>query len=106
MTAHLMLESRNEALLRIVGDFAVGLGYPPDVPPEMNGRAIRIQIPESSEMLLDLVTHIALSATKTNEDLDEPVCHVLFRHANAAATVRLDLRIAEFHIDAAPSRDA
>ena len=103
MTAHLMLESENDALLRTVGDFATGLGYPPEVPPGMDGRAIKLRIPESSEMLLDLVAHVALSATKVNVDLDEPICHVLFRHANASATVRIDLRIAQFHIDSAPA---
>ena len=61
MTAHLMLESDNETLLHHVGDFATGLGYPPEVPPGMDGRAIKMAIPESSEMLLDLVALIARS---------------------------------------------
>ena len=101
MTAHLTLESRNQTLLRLVSDFAHGLGSEVDRPPGSGGGAIRIALPESSDDLLELVSHIALSATKAGIALDEPICRVTFRHANAPSAVTLALRIAGFDIESA-----
>ena len=103
MTAHVTLESKNEVVLRLVADFARGLGCVVDVPPGSDGRAIRIALSDAS-VLLELMTHVALSATKANIDLDEPVCRVTFQHANAPSVVTLGLRIAEFNIDTATTR--
>ena len=100
MTAHVTLESNNEVALRLVADFARGLGCVVDAPPGSDGRAIRIALSDAS-VLLELMTHVALSATKANIDVGEPVCRVTFQHANAPSVVTLGLRIAEFNIDAA-----
>ncbi len=103
MTAHLTLESKSEALLRLVSDFAHGLGAEVDTPPGSGLGAIRIALPDTSDDLLELVSHIALSATRAGVALDEPTCRVTFRHANAPSMVTLALRIAAFDIES-PAR--
>lgn len=101
MTAHLTLESTSEPLLRLVADFAHGLGSEVDTPSGSKGGAIRIALPESSDDLLELVSHVALSATRAGVSLAEPVCRITFRHANAPSIVTLALRIARFDIESA-----
>lgn len=100
MTAHVTMESTSEMALGLVADFARGLGCAVDVPPGSESRAIRIALPDAA-VLLELMTHVALSATRANIHVDEPLCRVTFQHANAPSVVTLGLRIAEFSIDAA-----
>ena len=101
MTGHLTLESKNEVVVRYVADFARGLGCAVATPHDSHGRAIRMQLPESSDALLELISHVALSATRANVDIGEPVCHLTFQHENAPSVVTLGLRIAAFEIDSA-----
>ena len=106
MTGHLILESKSEVVLRYVADFARGLGCAVDTPPGSNRRSIRMALPESSDSLLELMSHVALSATRAGVDIGEPVCHVTFQHDNAPSVVTIVLRLAAFNIDAASSGPA
>jgi len=101
MTGHLTVESRHPFVLTAVEDFARGLGCTIEAPREGAAAAVRITLPESSDHVLELMTHVALSATRAGADLDEPVCRVSFQPGSAASVVTLGLRIAEFDIDAA-----
>jgi hypothetical protein len=105
MTGHLTLESKSEVVLRYVADFARGLGCAVNTPPGSQ-RAIRMALPESSDALLELMSHVALSATRAGVDIGEPVCHVTFQHDHAPSVVSLGVRLAVFNIDAAASGPA
>lgn len=99
MIVRLMLVSENEVVLRLVGDFARGLGCALDIIPASPGRGIRMEVPDAGDTLLELLTHVALSATKAGVDVSEPLCRVTYRHSNAPSEVTLGFRIAEFSID-------
>jgi hypothetical protein len=100
MTVHLTLISSSNLILHLVSDFARGLGCPVDMLPEQPHRGIRIEVPDAGHPLIELLTHVALSATKAGVDPGEPLCQLTYRHAGASAEVRLAVRIAEFSIDA------
>ena len=106
MTGHLTLESKSEVVLRYVADFAHGLGCAVDTPPDSHGGAIRMALPESSDSLLELLSHVALSATRAGVDISEPLCRVTFQHDQAPSVVTLGVRLAAFNIDAASSGSA
>ena len=103
MTGHLTLESTSEVVLRYVADFAHGLGCAVTTPRDSSRHAIQMALPESSDALLELISHIALSATRANVDIGEPLCHITFQHDHAPAVVTLGVRLAAFNIDAASS---
>ena len=106
MTVYLTLISGSHLILHLVSDFARGLGCSVDVVAEQPPhRGIRIEVPDAGDTLVELLTHVALSATKAGVDPGEPLCKLTYRHAGASAEVRLVVRIAEFSIDAttAPS---
>jgi hypothetical protein len=100
MTVFLTLISGRNLILHLVSDFARGLGCAVDVVAEQPHRGIRIQVPDAGHTLVELLTHVALSATKAGVDPGEPLCQVTYRHAGASAEVRLAVRIAEFSIEA------
>jgi hypothetical protein len=100
MTVYLTLISGSTLILHLVSDFARGLGCAVEAvaePPHRGG--IRIQVPDAGQTLVELLTHVALSATKAGVDPGEPLCQLTHRHAGASAEVRLSVRIAEFSID-------
>jgi len=94
--AHLTVESRSEVVLATVADFARGLGCA--VEDDRRGRTplVRITMPEATDDALELLSHVALSATRAMVDVDEPVCRVAFQHGSAASVVTLGLRLTEF----------
>ena len=101
MIASLTLVSRNDLVLSLVADFAHGLGCTVDTVPPWK-RRIKISMPatpESDEMLIELLTHVALSAAKAGVEVTEPLCYLTCRHGSAASEVMLALRIEEFAID-------
>ena len=101
MTIDVTLVSGSESLLRLVGDFAHGLGCRVDTAPTSSGRSIRIAVDDDDHSLVELLTHVALSAAKAGVDVAEPLCHVTYRHRSVTSEVTLTLRIAEFRIDKA-----
>src|SRR4030095_2630661 len=98
MTLSVTLVSENDQLLRLVRDFAHGLGCPVTVPKSPDGRG-RIEVDDDDHSLVELLTHVALSAAKAGVNLAEPVCHVTYQHRSVTSEVTLTLRIAEFRID-------
>ena len=98
MTLSITLVSENDQLLRLVRDFAHGLGcrVTAATSPE---KAIRIEVDEHDHSLVEVLTHVALSAAKSGVNLAEPICRVTYQHQSVTSEVTLTLRIAEFRID-------
>jgi hypothetical protein len=69
--------------------------------PGSAGWGTRIQVPDTGHTLVELLTHVGLSATKAGIDVAEPLCQVIYRHEGVSSQVKLALRVAEFNIDAA-----
>ncbi|MGH9255845.1 MAG: hypothetical protein ACRD3C_14890 [Vicinamibacterales bacterium] len=101
MTVYLTLISGNDLVLRLVGDFARGLGCTLDMVTAPAGRGIRIEVPDVGHGLVELLTHVALSATKAGVDVSEPLCQVTYRYGDVSSEATLALRVADFRIDAA-----
>jgi hypothetical protein len=100
MTLNLMLTSENAKLLRLVRDFARGLGCEVEAADGAEGPRLQANVPDG-EILLELLSYIALSATNAGVDIAEPLCRVTYRHPSAASMVTFALRIADFGIDPA-----
>jgi hypothetical protein len=70
--------------------------------PVSSGGSIRIALADDDDhSLVELLTHVALSAAKAGVDVAEPICHVTYQHRSVTSEVTLTLRIAEFRIDRA-----
>ena len=103
MTASLTLVSGKDQVVHFVGDFARGLGCAVVDEPSPSGHSIRIELPEAAHVLVELLTHVALSATRAGVDVAEPLCHVTYRHSGVASAVNMAIRITEFGIDTSPA---
>jgi hypothetical protein len=97
MIASLTLVSENDLVLGLVGDFARGLGCVVDAA-SPGGRRIRIGMPDGDDILIELLTHVALSAAKAGIEPSEPLCYLTCRHGSVSSEVTLGLRIEEFAI--------
>jgi len=103
MIVRLTLFSENHDLLRLVGDFAKGLGcHLRDVPPAL-GRGLETELPDGDDALLELLSYVALSATKAGVAVEEPLCRINYWHEGASAEVTMDLHVADFTLDKAVS---
>jgi hypothetical protein len=98
MTLSVTLVSENDQLLRLVRDFAHGLGCSV-TGPKSPDRSIRIDADDDDHSLVELLTHVALSAAKAGVNLSEPICHITYQHQSVTSEVTLTLQIAEFRID-------
>ena len=93
------VDSQNKRLLGLVRDFALGLGFTDEPGPPWQ---VAVSLPQASDgTLLHLLTHVALSATKSGVEPGEPLCCVTFQENGAASEVRLGLRIASFDLQPA-----
>jgi hypothetical protein len=101
MRISVTLGSESDLILGLVGDFARGLGCAVDMAPTSSGRRIRIDVGDDDWRLLELLTHVALSAAKAGVDVGEPLCQVTYQHRSVPSEVTLTLRITEFRIDRA-----
>ncbi len=100
MILQLNVLSQSDPLLRLVGDFARGLGCAVHANEEPN--ELRIESPTADDdLMLELLGFVALGATRTGVDLAEPLCRVTYRRGDAVAQTTLDLRIADFRLDRA-----
>jgi hypothetical protein len=99
MTVHLTLTSGSHEVLRLVNDFAHGMGCAVEALSAEGSRQIRIEVPDVGHALVELLTHVALSATKAGIEITEPLCQVTCRHTGAASEVNLAFRVTEFSID-------
>jgi hypothetical protein len=92
MTIQFTLSSRHQPLLTLVRDFAHGLGYEVTA----TGRdEVRFPVPDGAEMLLHVLTHVALAAARSDIEMNDAVCTVDYHEPRAAAAVRLKLRLAD-----------
>ena len=99
MTLHFMLASESDRLLRLVGEFAHGLGCTLEAAPAQGG-GLRAEVPDGADTLLNLLTFVALSATKLGVRLIEPLCEITYRQGTSASEVTLGLRIADIRLHA------
>jgi hypothetical protein len=101
MTVSVTLVSENDQVLRLVRDFAHGLGHPVDVAQTSAGQGVRIEVDDEDHSLVELLTHVALSAAKAGVNVAEPLCYVTYQHRSVTSQVTLSLRIIDFRIDKA-----
>jgi len=101
MTVHLTVTSENDVVIDLVRDFAHGLGCVVEAVRAPAGRGIRVDVPDAGHVLVELLTHVALSATKAGIEVSEPLCQVTCQHSGVSSKVRLAMRLAEFRIDTA-----
>ena len=104
MTVFVTLITESELLLHLVSDYARGLGCDVDGANPAGG-SIRIEV-DDDRSLVELLTHVALSAAKAGVDFAEPLCHVTYQHRGVTSEVTLTLRIEEFRIDKAAGSGA
>jgi hypothetical protein len=100
MTISVTLVSANDLVLRLVHDFARGLGCRVEMTSGPSSGHVRIDVADD-ESLVELLTHVALSAAKAGVDVAEPLCHVTYQHAGVASNTTLTLRIADVRIGTA-----
>ena len=100
MNLSVTLVTDNDVVRRLVSDFAHGLGRPVTaaISPD---RAIRIEVDDDVQSLVELLTHVALSAAKAGINVAEPTVRVTYQHPSVTTAVALTLRIDEFRIDVA-----
>ena len=92
----LTVVSGSTALLRLVREFAEGLGW---TLASFAPSSITLREPDESppERVLNLLTYVSLSAAKEGIDASEPLCRIRYREG-PASEVTLGLRIIEFDI--------
>ncbi|HEX5110178.1 MAG TPA: hypothetical protein VFV95_17125 [Vicinamibacterales bacterium] len=96
MRLELTVVSQSAALLRLVREFAEGLGWTlASIAPS----SITLREPEESppERVLNLLTYVSLSAAKEGIDTSEPLCRIRYREGHSSE-VTLGVRITEFDI--------
>ena len=101
MTAHLAVLSGNGVVLKLVSDYAHGLGCTSESTSEPEGSGVRIAMSNDEVGLLDLLTQVALGCAKAGLEVNEPVCVLTAHGAGAASQVRLALRMERFNIESA-----
>jgi hypothetical protein len=101
MTVSVTLVSEHDVMLRLVHDFARGLGCSVEMETTSSGRSIRIELDDADHRLVELLAHVALSAAKVGVDVSDSLCHLTYRHPGVTSNVTLTLRITELRIDTA-----
>src|SRR4029434_1759821 len=99
MTVSVTLDSEHDLVLRLVHDFAHGLGCPVELGSTSSGLSIRIELDATHHHLSEPFTPVALSAARAGVDVAEPLCHLTYRHSGVTSNVTLTLRLAELSID-------
>jgi len=97
---HFMLLSQNGSLLRLVREFAEGLGWTLESSAPSAITLVQPQQTNGLDHLLNLLTYVALAAGKTGVDPGEPLCRIRYRQGQALSEVTLGLRITEFDLGA------
>jgi hypothetical protein len=98
MNVRLTLITEHAALISLVGDFARGLGCKVDAADNESSAAIRTELPDGGDTLLELLDYIALSATRVGVNLSQLLCRVTYLRPGAAAEVTLGLRLTEISL--------
>ena len=99
MTLFVTLVSESDLVLSLVRDYARGLGCP--VTTVASDRSVRIEVQDDDHSVLELLTHVALSAAKAGINVAEPIVRVTYQHPSVTTEVAITLRIDEFRIDVA-----
>ena len=99
MTVSLSVTSKNDQVLRLVHDFALGLGCATDWMTTTADRSVWIRIDDDDHNVLEVLTHVALSATKVGLDVSEPLCQMTYQYSAVTSNVTLALRLADVRID-------
>jgi len=99
MIIQFTLASRSPALLKLVGEFAEGLECEFGV--QTTHADVRARLPEdaSADLLLHLLSYVALSSVKLGLDVSEPQCQVRFHEPKAAAAVTLALSVSAVDLE-------
>lgn len=94
MIVQCTLASESHALLKLAREFAEGLECEVDVRATPHPD-VRAQLPEAAgaDLLLHLVSYVALSAVKLGLDASEPQYRVQFHEPKAAGTVTLTFSV-------------
>ena len=96
MSMRFAVVSSNQELLALVRDFALGLGLAADAV-----RPTEIVVSHrdgTDDVVLELLSHVALCAARTGVDSSEPLCTVTYVPGEAPSEVTLGLRIAAFDL--------
>ena len=101
MTVHLILFTDSESIRHQVADFARGLGCTVSGAPGLPDQGLRAELPDEGEALLELLSHVALTATKAGVDLSEPLCRLVYQYQPTAPEVAIGFRLTEFNINTA-----
>ena len=99
MTVHLTLVTDSESIRHQVADFAKGLGCTVRGASTSPDGGLTAELPDEGEALLELLTHVALTAAKAGVDLSEPLCRVFYKHQTSAPEVEIGFRLTEFNIN-------
>jgi hypothetical protein len=94
MLIEFTLITQNHALLKLVHEFAEAADCEVDVrvTPDSEVRA-RLPGEGGADLLLHLLSYVALSAVKLGVEVGEPRCRVRFREPQAPAAVTLALSV-------------
>ena len=101
MTVQLTLFTDEDTIRTNVADFAKGLGCSVAGAASPEARELRTVLPDGNDTLLELLTHVALTATKAGMHVSEPLCRVTYRHQSTSPEVALEFRLTEFNITSA-----
>jgi hypothetical protein len=104
MTVSVTVSSRNAQVLQLVHDFARGLGCAAEMTSTPSGRSVRVNVDDNHHDVLELLTHLALSAMKAGVDIAEPLCQMTYHYSGVTSNVTLSLRLADVRIDTDVSR--
>jgi hypothetical protein len=102
MTVHLILFTDSEPIRQQVADFAKGLGCSVSGAAASPEHGLQAELPDEGEALLELLCHVALTATKAGVDLSEPLCRVVYKHQPTSPEVAVGFRLTEFNIHTTP----
>ena len=106
MTVSVTVASANQQILELVRDFARGLGCTAELTSTPSGRGVHVDVDDNHDNVLELLTHVALSATRAGVDVAEPLCQMTYQHSGVTSNVTLSLRLADVRIDTAPAPPA
>jgi hypothetical protein len=101
MTVHLVLFTDSEDIRQQVADYAKGLGCTVSAAAVSPDQGLRAELPDEGAALLELISHVALAATKFGVDLSEPLCRVTYKHRPMSPEVAIGFRLTEFNINTA-----
>lgn len=98
MNATLTVVSGNETVVEYVGDFAKGLGCGVSAGSESGDHELRIELPDTGDVLLELLDFVALTAIRTGVGVKEPLCRLRYRR-EGSVQVTLSLRCIELSLN-------